>query len=248
MVTAIIVDDESKCILLLKHLLDNHCPTVSVVATADSAAQGLQLIQQYKPGLVFLDIEMPGKTGFELLASLPEINFKVIFTTAYNHYAIKAIRFSALDYLLKPIDLDELKNALARLEGIKTIKDAPLPIDMLVGNIKTPGHGFSRITLSTQDGLVVLHVKDILYCEASGSYTFFYLRNGEKLTISKTLKEYDDLLGEFQFFRVHNSYLVNLNEVKKYIKGEGGSVIMSNGDEVFVSKRRKDAFLDAINK
>ncbi len=248
MVSAIIIDDEKKCISLLQHLIYNHCPLVNVVGTAENAEQGLLLIKQAKPDLVFLDIEMPDKTGFELLASLAEINFKVIFTTAYNHYAIKAIRFSALDYLLKPIDLDELKNALGRLEGRKNLKDAPLPIDILVNNIKTPGHGFSRITLSTQDGLVVLHVNEILYCEASGSYTFFYLKNGEKLTISKTLKEYDELLGEFQFFRIHNSYLVNLNEVKKYIKGEGGSVIMSNGDEVFVSKRRKDAFLEAINK
>ncbi len=248
MITAVIIDDEKKCVSLLKHLIENHCKDINVVGEAESAAQGLQVIQQHKPDLVFLDIEMPDKTGFELLKSLPEINFDIIFTTAYNHYAIKAIRFSALDYLLKPVDLDELKNALARVYKKHQKAGPQQNVDVLMSNIKSPQPNFSRISLSTQDGLVILHVDEIIYCEASGTYTIFYLKNREKIIVSKTLKEYEELLKDHSFFRVHNSFLINLNEVKKYVKGDGGSAFMSNGDEVFVSKRRKEEFLSVLNK
>ncbi len=248
MVTAVIIDDEKKCVSLLKHLIDTHCTDIKVVAEADNAAQGINAIKIHQPDLVFLDIEMPDKTGFELLTSLPEINFDIIFTTAYNHYAIKAIRFSALDYLLKPVDLDELKNAVGRVFKKHNKKEHRESIDLLVNNIRSLQPNFSRITLSTQDGLVILHVTEIVYCEASGTYTIFFLKNKEKIIVSKTLKEYEELLSGHYFFRVHNSYLVNLNEVKKYIKGDGGSVMMSNGDEVFVSKRKKEEFLQALNR
>jgi len=248
MINAIIIDDEKKCISLLRHLLQNHCPEVNIVASADNAADGIAAIEAHQPDLVFLDIEMPGKTGFELLNSLPDIGFDIIFTTAYNHYAIRAIRFSALDYLLKPVDVDELKNAVARLEKNRYRKGRQENIDLLVQNIRSLQPHYSKITLSTQEGLVILHVNEIVYCEASGTYTIFYLKNKEKITVSKTLKEYEELLKAHPFFRLHNSFLVNLNEVKKYIKGDGGSVIMSNGDEVLVSKRRKEEFLQALNK
>ena len=248
MINAIIIDDEKKCISLLRHLLENHCPDVTVVATAGNATEGIAAIETHRPDLVFLDIEMPDKTGFELLNSLPDIGFDVIFTTAYNHYAIKAIRFSALDYLLKPVDLDELKSAVARVEKNRGKKGRQENIDLLVQNIRSLQPGFSKITLSTQEGLIILHVNEIIYCEASGTYTIFYLKSKEKITVSKTLKEYEELLKAHPFYRLHNSFLVNLNEVKKYIKGDGGSVIMSNGDEVLVSKRRKEAFLQALNK
>ncbi len=248
MIRTVIIDDEKKCISLLRHLVENHCPDISIVATGSNAAEGMAAIETYRPDLVFLDIEMPDKTGFELLNSLPEINFDIIFTTAYNHYAIKAIRFSALDYLLKPVDLDELKNAVARVEKNLGKKGRQENIDVLVQNIRSLQPGFSKITLSTQEGLVILHVNEIIYCEASGTYTIFYLKNKEKITVSKTLKEYEELLKNHPFFRLHNSFLVNLNEVKKYIKGDGGAVIMSNGGEVLVSKRRKEEFLKALNK
>jgi two-component system LytT family response regulator len=248
MITAVIIDDEKKCVSLLKHLIENHCADIKVVAEAGDALQGLGVIQMFKPDIVFLDIEMPGKSGFELLSALPEINFDIIFTTAYNQYAIKAIRFSALDYLLKPVDPDELKNAVARLYKKHHKNEQRANIDLLVNNIRSPQPNFSRITLSTQDGLVILHVNEIVYCEASGTYTIFYLKTKEKIMVSKTLKEYEELLKDHHFFRVHNSYLINLDEVKKYIKGDGGSVIMSNGDEVFVSKRRKEDFLSSLNK
>jgi two-component system LytT family response regulator len=248
MINAVIIDDEKKCVSLLKHLIENNCNDIAVVGEAGTAAQGIAAIQANQPDLVFLDIEMPDKSGFELLTSLPQINFDIIFTTAYNHYAIKAIRFSALDYLLKPVDLDELKNAIARVHKKHNKNEQRENIDLLVSNIKSLKPTFSRITLSTQDGLVILHVDEILYCEASGTYTLFYLKNKEKIIVSKTLKEYEELLKEHYFFRLHNSYLVNLNEVKKYIKGDGGSVIMSNGDEVFVSKRKKEEFLAALNR
>ncbi|HVX48782.1 MAG TPA: LytTR family DNA-binding domain-containing protein [Chitinophagaceae bacterium] len=248
MITAVIIDDEKKCISLLRHLVERHCTDISIVAEAENAVEGIEAIQKHNPGLVFLDIEMPDKTGFELLNSLPDIHFDIIFTTAYNHYAIKAIRFSALDYLLKPVDIDELKNAVARVYRKHLKKERQESIDLLMNNVRAPQTGFSRISLSTQDGLVILHVNEILYCEASGTYTIFYLKNKEKIIVSKTLKEYEELLKDHHFFRAHNSFLVNLNEVKKYIKGDGGSVIMSNGEEVFVSKRRKEEFLAVLNK
>jgi len=247
MIKAVIIDDEKKCISLLKHLIENHCADISVVAEAENAAQGIQAIQTHKPDLVFLDIEMPDKTGFELLNSVPDPKFDIIFTTAYNHYAIKAIRFSALDYLLKPVDLDELKSAVARAYKKHNKKDHKESVETLMHNVRSPQHNFSRISLSTQDGLVILHVDEIVYCEASGTYTLFFLKNKEKIIVSKTLKEYEELLKDHHFLRVHNSFLINLNEVKKYIKGDGGSVIMSNGNEVFVSKRRKEEFLTALN-
>lgn len=247
MINAVIIDDEKKCISLLKHLIENHCADINIVAEAENAAQGIQAIQQHKPDLVFLDIEMPDKTGFELLNSLPDVQFDIIFTTAYNHYAIKAIRFSALDYLLKPVDLDELKSALARAYKKHNKKDQKESVETLMHNVRSAQPHFSRISLSTQDGLVILHVNEIIYCEASGTYTLFFLKNKEKIIVSKTLKEYEELLKDHHFLRVHNSFLINLDEVKKYIKGDGGSVIMSNGDEVFVSKRRKEEFLTALN-
>jgi len=248
MIQAVIIDDEKKCVSLLKHLVDNYCPEIQVVAVAHSALEGIAIIKTWKPGLVFLDIEMPDKTGFELLNSLQDIDFQVIFTTAYDHYAIKAIRFSALDYLLKPIDLNDLKEALLRLDKKQSTANRLNNIDMLVQNIRSLQPNFSKITLSTQEGLVILQVNEIVYCQASGAYTLFFLKNKEKVTASRILKEYEDLLKEHNFFRVHNSWLVNMNEIRKYVKGDGGYVVMSNGDEVQVSKRKKDEFLEILNK
>ena len=246
MITAIIIDDEKKCISLLQKTIEKQFSDISIVATAANADDGIKLIQQHEPDLIFLDIEMPNKNGFDMLAAFDEINFDVIFTTAYNQYAIKAIKFSALDYLLKPIDADDLKLAISRFKQ-KQRSSQKSQINLLFDNLKNLNHAYSKISVSTNEGVIFLNTADIIYCEATGNYTQFYLRNNEKLLSSRTLKDFEELLAGNNFFRVHHSYLINLNEIKRYIKGDGGSVIMSNTDEVLVSRRKKDEFMKKLN-
>lgn len=246
MITATIIDDEKKCVSYLSKTLEKKFPEISVIGTAQNVAEGLKLLQHHKPDILFLDIEMPGKNGFELLNAIGEINFEVIFTTAYNEYAIKAIRFAALDYLLKPVDEEELKQALERYKQKKkqTTGDQ---INLLFDNLKNIANAFTKISVSTADGVIFLNVADIIYCEATGSYTHFFLKNKEKLLSSRTLKDFEEMLSENNFFRIHHSYLINMNEIKRYIRGEGGSVIMSNGNEVLVSRRKKEEFIKRLN-
>lgn len=243
MIRALIIDDEKKGITILKQLLQRHCPQAEVVATSSNPKEAIALIAEHKPNLVFMDIEMPGMNGFELLKSLDEINFEVIFTTAFNEYAVKAIRFSALDYLLKPIDAEELKTAVRRMETKMKSSAQKENLEQFFQNIKNLQSPFARITLSTSEGLIVQEVKDIIYCEATGSYTTFFLKNNEKIMVSKGIGEFEELLKDHHFFRVHHSFLINMNEIKKYIRGDGGTVILSNGKEIDVAKRRKDQFL-----
>lgn len=246
MINAVIIDDEKKCVSLLSKMAWQHLPDVAIAGTAANAEDGRKLILQIEPDIVFLDIEMPNKTGFDLLSELDEVNFEVIFTTAYNQYAVKAIRFSAFDYLLKPIDEEELKQCLKRYRQ-KVKADRSGQISMLFDNLKNINKAYSRISVSTSEGVIFLNVADIIYCEATGSYTQFYLKNDEKLLSSRTLKDFEEMLQEHNFFRLHHSYLINLNEIKRYIKGEGGTVIMSNGNEVLVSRRKKDDFIKKLN-
>lgn len=246
MITAIIIDDERKCISLLSKILEKNFPDVAVIATSQNASEGLKLLQHSQPDILFLDIEMPVKNGFELLSSLGEIKFDVIFTTAYNQYAIKAIHLSALDYLLKPIDEEELRQTLERYrQKKKSNKDQQM--NMLFDNLKNLNNAYTKISVSTSEGVIFLNVADIIYCEATGSYTQFYLKNNEKLLSSRTLKDFEEMLNENNFFRTHHSYLINLNEIKRYIRGEGGSIIMSNGNEVQVSRRKKEEFIRKLN-
>ena len=246
MINAIIIDDEKKCVSLLSKTIEKTLPEITICGVANNAEDGIRLIKQFEPELVFLDIEMPQMTGFDMLASLDEINFDVIFTTAYNQYAIKAIRFSALDYLLKPVDEEELKQAIARFkQKLKVNKNEQ--INQLFDNLKQLNKSYSKISVSTSEGVIFIAISDILYCEATGSYTQFYLKNNEKLLTSKTLKDYEEMLDGHQFFRIHHSYLINLNEIKRYIRGEGGTVIMSNGNEVLVSRRKKEEFIKKLH-
>lgn len=245
MINAIIIDDEKKCVSLLSKMFEKHFPDINLVAISNNAGDGIKLITQHEPDLVFLDIEMPVKNGFDMLNELEEINFEIIFTTAYNQYAIKAIRFSALDYLLKPIDEEELHEAINRYK-LKKKSSRNDQISLLFDNLKNLNNAYSKISVSTSEGVIFLNVNDIIYCEATGSYTQFFLRNKEKLLTSRTLKDFEDMLTEHNFYRIHNSYLVNLNEIKRYIRGEGGTVIMSNGNEVQVSRRKKEEFLKKL--
>lgn len=244
MLKAIIVDDEPKARENLQLLLQDFVQGVEVVALCQNIAEAVRAVEQYSPDLVFLDIQLQRETGFDLLTKLKEINFEVIFTTAYTEYAIKAFKFSAIDYLLKPIDIEELRKAVEKVER-RVNNSMTSRLTHLLQNLKQGSNENSKIALPTLEGLVFVNVKDILYCEASSNYTSI-VTNDEKYVVSKTLKEYDELLSEHNFFRIHNSYLININSIKKYVKGEGGYVVLNNNTSLDVSKRKKEAFLNKI--
>lgn len=243
MIRTVVIEDEEHSRNMLMEMLHEHCPQVNVVADADSVKTGLTAISEQKPELVFLDIELQSETSFEILERLPEINFELVFTTAFDHYALKAIKFCAIDYLLKPIDLNELRVAVAKAEKRMNREYLNRNLEVLLNNIKSTSQNTHRIALSTLEGLLFVNVRDIIYCESSGPYTHFIFKLADKIITSKHLKEYEDLLSGYDFFRIHKSYLVNLQEIKKYIRGEGGQLIMSNGAALNVSKQRKESFL-----
>ena len=244
MITAIIVDDEPKGRLALRQKLENYC-NITVVAEAADGAEALSLIKKHKPQLIFLDIEMPRMNGFEMLNELKEKNFHIIFTTAYDQYAIKAIKYAAFDYLLKPVDVAELKSAIERISNglpLQTNKQA----ELLQQNIQHPKKQLNKLAIPTLEGLLFFDINDIIQLEANSNYTIIHFSGKEKITASKTLKDFEDILPTDTFFRTHHSHLINLNYIKKYIKGDGGQIEMQNGNYVDVSRRKKEEFLKAI--
>ncbi len=245
MVKGIIVDDEFKSRESLRILLEDFCEGVEVCALCQNVDEGINAIKEHKPDVVFLDIQMQRESGFDLLTRIKEINFEIIFTTAHSEYAIKAFKFSAIDYLLKPIDIEELKQSIVKLNS-KLNDTTSLRLQHLIQNLKIQPTESYKLALPTFDGLIFVKVSDILYCEASSNYTEIVTSDGKKYLVSRTLKEYDELLSDQNFYRIHNSYLINLNAVKKYIRGEGGYVIMSNDQSLDVSKRKKEGFLERI--
>ena len=243
MIKAILVDDEVHCLDTLSILISDYCPEVQVMERCMSAKQGLAAIEKHQPALVFLDIEMPIMNGFELLENFHEIPFSVIFTTSYDQYAIKAIRFSALDYLLKPIDPKELVAAVHKVE-VQKHTPTEEQFRMLMDQIKHKEKGFTKIAVPTSEGFELIPADQVICCEADDNYTHLFLKNKKKITACRTLKEMEEQLQGFTFFlRVHHSYLVNLNEVNKYVRGEGGYLVMSDGSTVNVSRSRKEALL-----
>ena len=243
MIKAIVIDDELHCLETLSLLLAEYCPEVQLQDQCLSAKKGLEAIEKYKPDLVFLDIEMPLMNGFELLEQLPAIPFAIIFTTSYDQYAIKAIRFSALDYLLKPIDPKELIIAIKKVQEERHLPMAE-QFQMLLKHVQGKGSGFNKIAVPTAEGFELIPADQVIYCDANDNYTHFLLKNKNKIIACRTLKEIEEQLIDFPFFvRVHNSYLVNLNEVTKYVRGEGGHLIMSDGSSVNVSRSRKETLL-----
>jgi two-component system, LytTR family, response regulator len=245
MVRSIIVDDEMKSRESLRILLEEFCGNVEVMAVCQNVSEGVDAIAQHKPDVIFLDIQMQRETGFDLLDKIKPINFEIIFTTAYSEYAIKAFKFSAIDYLLKPINIDELKKAVYKVEKKLHSRIADR-VEQLIQNLKPVSiHNF-KLALPTSDGLIFVKVDDIIYCEASSNYTQIFTSDGKKHLVSRTLKEYEDLLADHNFFRIHNSHLINLGSIKKYVRGEGGYVIMSNDVSLDVSKRKKEAFLGKL--
>jgi|SRR4030095_1707200 two-component system LytT family response regulator len=245
MITATIVDDEPYSCEALVTLLERYCPDVKVLDICYSAASALQSIKEQKPQILFLDIEMPHINGFELLEQLAEIDFELIFTTSYDQYAIKAIRFSALDYLLKPVDQDELKKAIQKAV---TNQNHPLPqqIEVLLQKLSHPTIAVNKIAISTMEGLQMVLVETIISCTSDRNYTALLLKNNQKIIASRTLKEIEEMLEDYSFVRVHHSHLVNLNEVEKYIRGEGGYLLMSDGRTVDVSRSRKEILLKKL--
>lgn len=240
--TSVIIDDEPKSVVLLQRMLERYCPSVEVVGTANSAEKAYELINAVAPSLVFLDVEMPDGSGFHLLKKFSRIPFRVVFTTAYDKYAIPAIRFSATDYLLKPISIAELKAAVAKVSASTSVLGLQQPAPFENGTRTTKSTG--RIALPSQDGVQFVSLNEIIYCESSSNYTYFHLRNGKKLLVCRTLKEYDEQLATQGFFRIHQSYLVNLRYVKSYVRGRGGYVVMENNTSLAVSARKKDEFLE----
>jgi two-component system LytT family response regulator len=243
MIKAVLIDDEVHCLDTLSILLNDYCPQVRVMERCKSAKDGLVAIETHEPVLVFLDIEMPVMNGFELLELFTALPFAVIFTTSYDQYAIKAIRFSALDYLLKPIDPKELVAAIHKIQKQKNLPSAE-QLQMLMGQVKHKENSFFKIAVPTSEGFELIPADQVVFCEANDNYTHLFLKNKIKIIASRTLKEMEEQLQGFSFFiRVHHSYIVNLNEVTKYIRGEGGYLIMTDGSTVNVSRSRKDALM-----
>lgn len=244
---AIIVDDEKHCREVLTLLLQKHCPKVTIQAACADAVTALKAIDQQQPDILFLDIEMPDMNGFEMLEKIRDPEFEIIFTTAYNEYAIKAIKHSALDYLLKPIDKDELILAVKRVQKAKNQK-AGARVDSLLEllNSKKPSR---RFAVSTIEGLIMVNMDDILFCESDSAYCRLFFREQTKpMVISKTLKEVEEVLQGNNFCRIHHSYVINMKYVDRYIRGEGGEVIMSNGVHLPISRTRKQEFLNLLEK
>ncbi|MEO5998448.1 MAG: LytTR family DNA-binding domain-containing protein [Chitinophagaceae bacterium] len=240
---AVIVDDEICSREFLRALLEEFCPDLRVTGVAASVEEAVKVIQNQKPDIIFLDIELQTGTGFNVLEQFSEPAFHVVFTTAYDHYAIKAIKFSAVDYLLKPIDVEDLQKAVERALVKVEKNTGTQTINMLLQNLRKPAKTDYSITLATLDGLEFVPLQNIIRLEASGPYTHFFLKEGRKIIVSKNLKEYETMLGEYNFFRVHNSHIINIKEVKRLIKTDGGHVVMNDDSMIAISPKKKDDFM-----
>ncbi len=247
MFKAIIVDDIDNSRVTLAHDLKQYCPKIEIIGEADSVKTGVKIISEKNPDVIFLDIQLGDGTGFDILEALGNFDFQVIFTTALDAYGIKAIKFSALDYLLKPIDPDELIKAVKKLE--KNVKKDNIndSISLLLENIKDIHPENKRIAISSADKIRMVYIKNIIRCESQGSYTIFYLENKDEIVATKNLKEYEQLLEEYSFIRVHHSHLINFNYLKEYQKKTGGYAVMTDGSLVPVSFRKRNNLLDMIS-
>lgn len=249
MIKAIITDDEVRSVETLRRLLEIYCPAVKVVAECYDVESTRRQLALQRPHLLFLDIAMPGKSGFDLLNELEEMPFEIIFITAYNEYMTQAFRFSAIDYILKPVDEELLIKAVNRVEKRLSTAAVPASIEALKHNLKTLQHPQEmKICIPHTRGFVLVQLADIVYCEADNTYTTFFLTNGKTFVSSKSITDYEMLLQDTSFCRIHKSFLVNMLHIKEYVKGEGGSVILSNQAELEVSRRKKDHFLARVRE
>ena len=242
---AILVDDELSSLQNLQSKLVEFCPDVEVVAAAQKPEDAILFIRQHKPDVIFLDIEMPRMNGFRMLDELGELDFEIIFTTAYNHYAVDAIRISAFDYLMKPVAIKELQNALERLAKYRQTHTRD-KLDVLRQSLSPNKSQEEKIAIPTNEGLEFIPIKNILHIESSSNYSKIFLTDGKNILVTKLLNDFEDILEPYNFFRVHNSHLINLAYIKKYIRGEGGQVEMQNGDVIDVARRKKEEFIRLI--
>lgn len=245
MITAIIIDDELKGRSALRQKLKEYCPQVEVLGEAENGLEGIKLIESVHPHIVFLDIEMPHMSGFDMLQQVKSKNFHIIFTTAYDQYAIKAIKFAAFDYLLKPIDIEELRSAVQKADHQNEMNNTEVRLETLIQNLSGKNH-LQKIAVPTMEGLLFFNVSDIIYLRAESNYTTLHFKDHPKLIASRTLGDFEELLPTDIFYRPHNSFLINLNYIKRYIKGDGGQIEMQNGDYVDVSRRKKEEFMKII--
>ncbi len=246
MIRAIIVEDEKHSRETLRGLLDRYCRNVIILAEADTYRSGIAAIKEHQPQLIFLDIQMPDGSGFRLLEELDEINFEIIFTTAFDQFAIKAIKYSALDYLLKPIDPEELANALKKVEQKISKQEVNQNIQVLLDNIKNKDADPHKIVLSTSEKIHVIDTDQILRCESDNYYTNFFLTNGKQILVSKTLKENEQMLDGHNFIRPHKSHLVNVKYIKGYLRSDGGYIEMTDGSKIPVSRRKREKIVEII--
>lgn len=247
-VTAVLIDDEINSLQALRTKLTRYCPQVQVVGECQGAEEGISAIEECRPDLVFLDVEMPRMNGFVLLQQLQNTDFELIFTTAYDQYAIQAIRTSALDYLMKPIEVENLQLAVDRACRKRRSSGETGRIQTLLHNMLRDVGDKKRLAVPTLEGLQFVDTDSILYLEADGNYTLLRIADDQKIVVSKTLKEFEDVLPAKVFIRIHHSYLINKQHVVRYIRGEGGQVVMRNGRTLDVARRKKEEFLRAIDK
>ncbi|TVQ88652.1 MAG: DNA-binding response regulator [Bacteroidetes bacterium] len=247
-IATILIDDEIACTETLAIELELYCPQIEVLASYNSADEALAGVVSLKPELVFLDIEMPWMNGFELLQQLNQVNFDVIFITAYDQFAVKAFKFSAVDYLLKPIKKEDLISAVAKVEQRRAKRLSSAHIEAMLNNINFLNRDFPSLAVPTSEGIEFIPVDDILYCSSDNNYTYIHKSLGGSILLSKTLKDVEGMLEQRHFLRIHQSYLINPRHLRKYVRGQGGHVVMSNGKELPVARARKDDLLDSLGK
>jgi two-component system LytT family response regulator len=246
MLKAIIVDDETHCIHRLSEMLKDYCANnVELLDSFLSVNEGIAGILKLQPDVVFLDVQMNDKTGFDLLNEIPDINFEVIFTTAYEKYAVQAFKFSAVDYILKPVDAQDVVAAVNKVNKKISGNEISQKINTLFHNLNN--NQAKRISIPTADGITFLEINDIVRCQSQINYTVIFLKDKQKITVAKTLKEFEELLSDYNFYRVHNSHLVNLSCIKKYHRGKGGTISMIDHSEIEVSSRRKEGLLERLS-
>ena len=247
MIRVVLIDDEKNALEMMEWLLRTYCPQVRIEAMCLGAEEGIKAITSHRPDLVFLDIEMPRMNGFDLLEQFDPLFFDVVFCTAYDQFAIKAFKYAALNYLLKPIDPKDLADTIQRVE-----KKNSLPmkeqLEVLFTSLQQQKPTISRIALTTGDGMIFVSTNDIIYCQAESNYTQVVLSNGKKIMVSKVLKDIDEALAGEDFFRIHHSYLINLNHIQKYVRGDGGYLIMSDGTTILISRARRQEFMERFSK
>ena len=245
-IRAILIDDELPSLQNLEQKITEFCPDIKIIGSTQKPEEAIQLIEHSRPDVIFLDIEMPRMNGFKMLEEIREKDFDIVFTTAYSLYAIDAVRISAFDYLVKPVSVKDLQNCVARLFKDQA-KQTPEKLDVLRQNLSDSRSQNDKITISTNEGVEFIEIKNILRIESSSNYSKMFFTDGKSLLVTKLLKDFEEILTPYRFYRIHNSHLINLSYIKKYIRGDGGQVVMQNDEIIDVARRKKEEFLKLIN-